>query len=321
MRMLVTGGNGFIGSVVARKLVEQGYDVRCLLRETSKTERLDGLKFERATGDIRDAPAVARAADGCDGIIHLAGLSAWKDIASPLMPEVVVGGTRHVLAAAKQKGLRTVFVSSSIAVNGTKTPTVSDETSPNSLQLDRYVYAKAKVDAEQHCREAAAGGLPVVIVNPCEVYGPNDTGLITAGNLRDIARSSPVMLCTGGTSVVHIDDVAQGIIAAFEKGRSGERYILGGENKSVRELAELVLELLGRKARIVMMPNAVIRGVAKAGGKLRLPLPFEPAMIPYATLYWFMNNQKATKELGVTFRNARETLAPTLEWMQQAGVA
>jgi len=153
------------------------------------------------------------------------------------------------------------------------------------------------------------------------VYGPNDTSLITAGNLIDVAKSSPVMLCSGGTSVVHIEDVANGIIAAFEKGRSGERYILGGENKTVRELAELVLELLGKKARIVMMPNSVIRSVAAVGGKLRIPLPFEPAMIPYATLHWFMNNQKATRELGVTFRSARETLVPTVDWLRRTGRA
>jgi dihydroflavonol-4-reductase len=321
MRILVTGGNGFIGSVVVRHLLDRKYDVRCLLRETSKTERLDGLRYERAIGDIRDAASIAKAIEGCDGVIHLAGLSAWRDIQSPLMPEVVVGGTRNVLAAAKRNGTRMVFVSSSIAVNGTEKPLVNDENSPNTLNLDNYIYAKAKVEAEGLCRQAAKEGLGVVIVNPCEVYGPNDTSLITAGNLVDVAKSNPVMLCSGGTSIVHVDDVADGIIAAFEKGRSGERYILGGENRSVVELAELVLELMGKKAKIMVMPNSIIRGAAKVGGKLRIPLPFEPAMIPYATLYWFMNNRKATEELGVSFRSARETLQPTLRWIRDAGLA
>src|SRR3712207_3953630 len=101
MRILVTGGNGFIGSVVVRELIRAKYDVRCLIRETSKTDRIEGMKYERATGDIRDAASIAKAIEGCEGVIHLAGLSAWRDIQSPLMPEVVVGGTRNVLAAAK----------------------------------------------------------------------------------------------------------------------------------------------------------------------------------------------------------------------------
>jgi dihydroflavonol-4-reductase len=321
MRILVTGGNGFIGSVVVRQLIAQGYEVRCLLRATSKTNRLEGLKYERATGDIRDALSIAKALEGCEGVIHLAGLSAWRDIQSPLMPEVVVGGTRNVIAAAKRRGTRMVFVSSSIAINGTEKPFVHDEKSENTLPLDHYIYAKAKIEAERLCQREAKEGLPVVIVNPCEVYGPNDTDLITAGNLKDVAKSNPVMLCHGGTSIVHVDDVAAGIIAAFEKGRSGERYILGGENRSVVELAELVLELLGRKAKIMVMPNSLIRSVASVGGKLRIPLPFEPAMIPYATLYWFMNNRKATEELGVSFRSARDTLQPTLQWLRAAGMA
>jgi len=133
MRILVTGGNGFIGSVVVRQLIQRGYDVRCLLRENSKTERIDGLKYERASGDIRDAEAVSRAMDGCEGVIHLAGLSAWRDIQSPLMPEIIVGGTLHVLAAAKPRGVRVIFISSSIAINGTEEPVVHDEKSRNTL--------------------------------------------------------------------------------------------------------------------------------------------------------------------------------------------
>lgn len=319
-RVLVTGGNGFIGSAVVRRLVERGTAVRCLLRPTSRTERIDDLPVEHAYGDVRDLESLRAGVRGCDAIVHLAGLSAWAEIHSPAMPEVVVGGTRNVLQAARDAGgPRVVCASSSIAVNGTPDPIVHDETSPCTLDLAGFIYARAKREAEILCRQAAAEGLPVCVVNPCEVYGPNDTGLVTAGNLVDFATSWPVLVCAGGTSVVHVDDVADGVLAALERGAPGERYILGGDNLSIRQLAAMTLELLQQRKPIVQVPNSVIRTLASAGPKLGIGLPFEPSVIPYATLYWFMNNRKARDELGVCFRSARETLQPTLAWLMESG--
>jgi dihydroflavonol-4-reductase len=319
MRVFVTGGNGFIGSVLVRRLLAAGYEVRCLLRPTSCRDRLAGLTYDVTLGDVRDRESLRTGARGCDGIIHVAGLAAWSDIESPLMPDVVVGGTRNVLDVARELGQRVVFVSSSVAVNGSAGPVLHDEESPNTLDLARYRYARAKVEAEGLCRRAAEAGLPVVVVCPCEVYGPNDTRLVTAGTLVDFARSSPVVVCDGGTSVVHVEDVAAGIAAAYERGRSGERYILGGENLTIKQMAQLALDILGKNSRLLVLPNGLIRPIARAGGALRVPLPFNPAVIPYATLYWFMSNAKAQRELGVTFRSARETLAPTLAWLKEAG--
>jgi dihydroflavonol-4-reductase len=318
--VFVTGGNGFIGSRVVRLLVESGRRVRCLLRSTSRTERLAGLEFETAIGDVRDAESVRRGMDGCPAVIHLAGLSSWSDIASPLMPEVVVGGTRNALTAAGlYPGRRMVFVSSASAVNGSKEPVVHDEESACTLPLDEYTYPKAKRDAEVLCRRAAEGGLPVVIVNPAEVYGPNDTSLITASSLVDFANGPFAVVCDGGTSVVHVDDAAQGIVAALDRGRAGERYILGGENRSVEQIARETLGILGRPARILKVPNTALRLIARVGGALKLPLPFNPGVIPYATLYWYMSSAKAERELGVRFRGARATLQDTLAWLRKAG--
>jgi dihydroflavonol-4-reductase len=320
MTVLVVGGNGFIGSAVVRQLVGGGRRVRCLLRPHSRTERIDDLDVERLTGDVRDADSLRRAVEGCDGVVHLGGPSSWTDIDSPLMPEVVVSGTRNVLDAAARAGApRVVYVSSATAVNGTETPVVHDEESPSTLALERFAYAKAKREAEALCRRAAEGGLAVSIVNPTEVYGPRDTALITSGTLVDFARSAPALVCDGGTSVAHVEDVARGIIAALDRGRPGERYILGGENLSVRELARTTLELLGRPVKTISVPNRLLRAIARVGGALRLPLPFNPAVIPYATLYWFMSSAKAQRELGTHFRSAKETLADTLRGLREAG--
>ena len=162
--------------------------------------------------------------------------------------------------------------------------------------------------------------MPVVIVNPTEVYGPDDTALVTAGSLVDFAKSSPVLVCKGGTSVAHVEDVAQGIVAALLRGRPGERYLLGGENLSVRELAELTLSILGKKARILSIPNVLLRIISRIALALRLPLPFNPRVIPYATRYWYMSSAKAQRELGVSFRSARAALEPTIAWLQSAGL-
>jgi dihydroflavonol-4-reductase len=320
VRVVVTGGNGFIGSVVVRRLVERGDEVRCLLRPTSDTQRIDDLQVERVYGDVRDLESMRAGASGCDGIVHLAGLSAWADIQSAAMPEIVVGGTRNLLQAAMDANCRrVVYTSSSVAVNGTPTPVLQDETSVCTLDLRAYIYARAKVDAERLCRQAAADGLPVCIVNPGEVYGPNDTGMVTSANLVDFATSWPALVCSGGTSVVSVDDVATGILAAFERGRPGERYILSGDNLTIRQLAALTLSLLGQRKPIVQVPNRIMRTAASVAPRLGIRLPFEPAVVPYATLYWFMDNRKARTQLEVRFRSARDTLEPTLAWLVESG--
>jgi dihydroflavonol-4-reductase len=319
-KILVTGGSGFIGSVVVRTLLREGAEVRCLLRPTSKLDRLAGLTYERADGDVRDPDSLKRALTGCQGVIHLAGVSSWEQIDSPLMGEVTEGGTRNLLQAAREARVeKFVFVSTAAAINASDEPKVFDETAPFELAGTGLNYAIHKHAAEQMCLAFFREGLPVVIVNPTEVYGPNDTELITAGNLVDFAKSSPVMVCSGGTSVAYVDDVALGTVRALERGRPGERYILGGENLKVKDLAAVTLELLGQKKRVMVLPNSVIRGVARGALGLGIPVPFNPRVIPYATRYWFVDSSKATRELGVTFRPARDALALTLAWLKETG--
>jgi dihydroflavonol-4-reductase len=320
MRFFVTGGNGFIGSVVVRELVKRGHTVRCMMREKSKADRIEDLAFERVKGDVRDYESLVQGMKGCDGVLHLASLSSWDDIHSPDMKAVVLDGTTNVLRAAEANGnTKVVFVSSILAVNGSQAPQVFDEATPFDVDVTELVYSRYKLEAEKLCLDAAARGQQVVIVNPAEVYGPHDTGMITAKNLIDFAKSWPVLVCNGGTAVVHVEDVARGIIAAFEKGKSGHRYILGGENLSIRQLAELTNDILGKKKWTVTFPNGFIKGLTKVATSVKLPLPYNPAVIPYATKYWFMDNKKATSELGIAFRPARECLEPTLAWLKEAG--
>jgi dihydroflavonol-4-reductase len=323
MKVFVTGGNGFIGSRVVRQLHAQGHELRCLVRETSKTHRIDMVPFERHVGDVRDVDSLVAGMDGCDGVIHLASISSWDQIRSPIMRIVVVDGTRNVLEAAKRSGgLRTVFVSSCAAINGTVEPVVLDETASFTLDPKTYIYAGAKHEAEAICAEYAADGLPVITVNPCEVYGPEDEDLITASYLLDALKDWPVMSLYGGTAVAHVEDIANGIIGALEKGRGGERYILGGENLFVRQVMEKTLKAGGQEGKyILQLPNGITKAVIKGLAKLHLPTPVIPDIVDYGTLFWFVDCSKAQEELGYTYRPADETIADVVGWLVESGRA
>ncbi len=320
MRIFVTGGNGFIGSNVVRQLIDEGHQVRCLVRETSKTERIDGLDWERFVGDVRNADTMVKGIEGCDAVIHLASPSSWNDIDSPDMADIVEGGTTNILEAALKAGSpRVVYCSSVIAINGTTTNTIQDETATFTLNDPKMVYAMSKHRAEEICdRYVRDHGMDIVTVNPAEVYGPEDTGMVTSGTLIDFIKSTPVMVSKGGTAVTHVLDVANGIIRALEKGKSGERYVLGGDNLTIYELAALTLDVAGKKSPIMTVPNSVLRGLTATGVALGLPLPYNPLVVPYATLYWLFDNSKARNELGATFRPARETLESTVTWLKEA---
>src|SRR5690348_2006962 len=317
MRVFVTGGNGFIGSVVVRDLVSAGHRVVCLLRRGSRRERISDLRFETVDGDVRDIASFRAAMQACDAGIHLAAPGGWSHDDSSALHDVIEGGTRNLLSIAEERpGLRLVIVSSTAAVNASEEPRLFDEAAPFTVSDPGLDYAIAKHRAELAALAACQRGADVVIVNPAEVYGPNDTTLGTAGNIVEFATGWPVLVCDGGTGVVHVDDVAAGIIRALDHGRRGERYILSGENLTVRELATLVLELLGRRAPIATVPKALARAIARLAERLHIPVPFNPSVVPYATRYWFVDSTKARRELGVSFRDARTTVRSTLDWLR-----
>ena len=319
MRVFVTGGTGFIGSRVVARLAARGDEVRCLVRPTSPVERIEHLGVETIVGDLFDPESLERGMAGADACIHLASVSSWDEIASDAVERVIEEGSRAVLrAAAAEDGVRLVHVSSAAAVNASKEPIVWDERAPFELEGTGLRYAISKHRVENMVREAVAEGLDAVMVNPGEVYGPDDDEWITAGTVRDWLKSWPALALKGGASVVHVDDVADGVIAALDRGERGERYILGGENLTVADMARRCLRTAGLRKPVVVVPEWALHLAVRVAAKLRLPAPMPADLVGYACRYWFVDATKAREQLGFRPRPADETIRDVVGWITAA---
>jgi len=324
--VLVTGGHGFIGSYVVRHLLQRGYPVRCLVRSSSKTHRIDklvkdGVTLDKVVGDILDPGSLATAMEGCKLCIHLAGISAYADMHTDWAWGTIVDGTRNVFDAALAAELKRVVYISSGVVYGRRDPGfVADEDSPFELDGSGLVYAEAKHRNEGQVAEYIAKGLDVVVAIPMETYGPEDDEFLTTGYLREAINGWPAMATRGGTMYGHVDDVAEGIVLALEKGGTGERYILGSENGTIEEIVNLALEVAGKPGKkALVLPTGLIRAVVKTLFALHLPSPEHPNAIEYGTLYYFTRNDKARRELGWKPRSGRAVLEDTIRWLREAG--
>lgn len=255
---------------------------------------------------------------GHDACVHLACISSWTEQRNASMETTILAGTENVLRAAAANGVRrVVFVSSAAAVAGYLAPKVANEQTlfPDECRGLRYAVAKNQAEARATAISRELG-VELVIVNPAEVYGPEDYALVTAGNLRDVLNSWPAMACKGGTAVTHVEDVADGIVAALDRGRSGERYILGGDNLTVRELVTQTLRSAKRRVPLVVLPSWVLYATVRFCEWLKITPPMHPDVVPYATRYWFVDSTKAKTELGYAPRSASETIDETVKWLQ-----
>src|ERR1019366_30089 len=259
MLAFVTGATGFLGSHVARVLVEQGVELRLLVRPTSDLRNIDGLNVERVVGDLRDPASIEKALSGCDVVFHVAAdYRLWVRDPSE-MYRSNVEGTRALLEAARKQGVRRVVYTSSVATmgfgSGSNHGNVADEQSPVSLADMIGHYKRSKFMAEQVAIDAARSGLDVVIVNPSSRTGGRDikpppTGRIVVDFLK---RKFPAYVETG-LNLVDATECARGHLQALEKGRSGERYILGGENLTLKQILDRLAAITGLPSPSVKLP-------------------------------------------------------------------
>lgn len=326
--MLVTGATGFVGSRVARRLVERGERVRCLVRRSSVLNNLDGLQVETVVGDLRDAESLLAAACGCETVYHVAAdYRLWSRDPAELYRSNVEG-TRNLLAAAERAGCRRIVYCSSVGalgIPGDGSP--GNEETPVKLADMVGHYKRSKYLAEQEALAAAARGVPVVIVNPSTPVGPNDIKPTETGRIitRFLNDQMPFFLDTG-LNLVDVDDVAEGHLLAAERGRVGEKYILGNRNMSLREILDTLSRLTGKPAPRGKIPYGVVLGVAGIdelfmGTLLRREpgIPLEGVRMAKKKMYF--DPGKAVRELGLPQSPVEEALARAVRWFCDHGYA
>jgi hopanoid-associated sugar epimerase len=324
--ILVTGASGFVGAAVLRAALASGARARVLVRPTSPRRNLEGLDCETVVGDMTDPEAMGRAMAGVRYVFHVAAdYRLWSRHPAELR-RANVEGTRVVMEAARAAGAERIVYTSSVAtLRAGDAATIVDETQPLEEAEAVGAYKQSKVAAERLVeRMVAEQGLPAVIVNPSTPIGPRDVKPTPTGRILVEAATGrmPAFVDTG-LNLVHVDDVAEGHLAALEKGAIGERYILGGQNLSLREMLAAVAGLTGRRAPTIGLPRTPLYPLAWAAegfAWLTGKAPFVSRdALKMAAHHMFFSSAKAEQALGYRARPHGEALADALAWFGEAG--
>lgn len=319
MKALVTGGTGFVGSHVVRALAEQGHETRVLHRSSSKLDALDGVPFESALGDMLDLDALRRATEGCDWVFHVAAVAHYWRADPKQMFEANVEGTRRLLQAAHENGVkRVVFTSSAAAVGVRADGSPADESAAFNLPPSRFPYGYSKMMAEVVALEAVERGQEVVIVNPVVVMGPGDLNIISGEFVLKIKRLGwLVPVTSGGVAVTDVRDVARWHIAAARQGQVGQRYILGTENYAYAYWFSLIADVVGAPRPGFPVPSALLPLVADGIDLLRsagIQLPIDGNQTRLGGQNIFFDFSKTWDELGGPIIAMRQSVQDTYDW-------
>ena len=326
MKALVTGATGFVGSAVARRLLAAGVETRVLVRPESSHRNIKGLAVEVVTGDLHDDASLRRAVRGCDALFHVAAdYRLWVPEPATLY-RTNVEGTRRLLRAAAEAGVKCIVYTSSVATLGIhKDRTPADESTPVSLGDMVGHYKRSKFLAEEAVQQLAANeGAPVVIVNPSAPIGPRDIRPTPTGRIivDMLAGRMPAYVDTG-LNVVHVEDVAEGHWLAFQKGGIGQRYVLGGENLSLRDILHLIAAISNRPAPRIKLPHGVVLPIAWLAETMAHITGREPFAtvdgVRMARKHMYFSSAKARQDLGYASRPARTAIEDAIRWYKESG--
>ncbi len=322
MKIFLTGGTGFIGGHVAKQLRDRGDEVRALVRSPEKGRDLEALGCELVPGDLGDEAAIAAGMEGCDAVIHGAAIYEVGIPASrhEEMHRANVEGTERVLRAALEAEIPKVVYISTVAVFGNTRGEIVDETYEADGESFTSYYEQTKYEAHQVAKRLIAEGLPCVIVQPGGVYGPGDHSELMNMTKMVLAGKMPMIPFPDlGIIIVHVDDVAAGVLLALDKGRIGESYVIGADCATNRQLVETVADLSGKRAPKRAMPTAMIKAVAPFGRIAGPLMGYPPNMRELVTsadgVTFWASSDKAKRDLGYAPRPLRETIGDTLREM------
>ena len=326
MSVLVTGATGFVGSAVARALVHCGSQVRVLVRSGSDRGNLQGLAVQIAVGDLTDRASLERALAGCTALYHVAADYRLGARDPAQLYRNNVDGTRNILDAARHAGVERMVYTSSVATIGLpQDGSPGEETTPVALVDMIGHYKRSKYLAEDLVRDAARTGFSVVIVNPSTPIGPGDVKPTPTGQIvLDAARGRTPAYVDTGLNIVHVDDVAAGHLLAFHRGRAGERYILGGQDMTLREILVQIAQLVGRKPPRIRLPHAALMSIAfvaeafaKASGRgTRITVE----SVRMSRKRMFFSSAKAIRDLGYSSRAPLAAFEDALAWFRERGL-
>ena len=330
MRVFLTGSTGFIGSKLCRALLEAGYSVRAFHRPNSSLTLIQDLETDHALGDVTQPETLASAMKGVEVVFHAASkVDYWRGPDG--MYPVTVGGTRNVLQAALDSGVQRLVYTSSVAAFGLPAhipedhprPLLMNEAHTWNYRPEWWRYGHAKCQAEMEIQKAVARGLDSVVVNPSMVLGPGDINRISGEIVIQVARGIVCFGISGGMNAIHIDDVVRGHLLALERGRMGERYILGGENHTYLDFIQTTARIVGVRPPQRVIPEWLLR---PAAGPLDLlcrlvPMPFNGDLLRFSGNYLYYDTKKAQRELGLTgLRSIRAALQDTYDWYRAQGM-
>lgn len=316
---LITGATGHIGNVLVRKLLERGKKVRALILPGEDTTSLEGVDVEKVEGDVLNLELLWKPLEGVSGVFHLAGIISIMPGADPLVWRVNVEGTRNVLKAAIQSGVRRLVYTSSIHAIQRVEEGVIDEQLPYDPGNPYGEYDRSKAQATLDVQQASRGELDAVIACPTGVIGPFDyRGSMMGSVIRTAAENRPTLYVDGAYDFVDVRDVADGLIAAEEKGTRGESYILSGGRMSVRYLLETVREITGRSFPTVKIPFGLARAASVFTPLYYRLAHASPRFTPYSLEVLQSNSHishaKASRELGYHPRPLQELIADAIHW-------
>jgi farnesol dehydrogenase len=325
MSILITGATGYLGSQLVQLLAGQGHDVRVLCRTRPSLPLFSQKSVHIAIGDIEDPSSLDRAMTGISQVYHLAAYARIWSKDKERYHNLNVTGTRNVLEAAGAAGVRKVLHVSTAGVVGPSKEKPMDEMMPRNADFFNR-YESTKWASEQVCHAFSRNGLPVTIVNPSRVYGPGlDTGSNPVTKLIELYMKGRWKIIPGSGedigSYCYVDDVVQGLVAGMEKGRDGERYLLGGVNASFNELLRVVSRISGIYNRSWHVPFFLLEAfsyaqlfVANTTGK---PPMITPDWVRKYQYHWALDSSKAQQELGYTIRPLEEGIAATVSWLRE----
>jgi len=319
----VTGGTGFIGANVVRLLLGEGYQVRALVRASSNLDNLRDLDVETVTGDLND-PDLWQQMQGCQVLFHVAAhYSLWQSDRQ-LLYEYNVLGTRNVLACARKAKIERTVYTSSVAAIGVGAGKIIDETHQSPVEKLVGHYKKSKFWAEQEAMQAVQAGQDIVVVNPSSPIGPLDIKPTPTGDiiLRFLRRQMPFYLDTG-LNFIDVRDVARGHLLALEKGQKGDRYILGNENLTLKQILDQLAQITGLKAPQNSIPSWIPLSVAWVDEQLLAPLgkapsvPLDGVRMAHQPMYY--DASKAVRELGLPQSSILTALKDAVDWFLAQG--